>query len=366
MAKNPPEIPTDPNPKDPESNTVKTPLRDALLSTQTEASQEFFENLLRNLSATTHVHSLSPMVAGLTGTFLTLDEPSLTKHRQLESEMSRLRDAIQEQTQALQREKQTAEQRKRDIEKLSKTVDELNQKARLGFLLNCVNQDGQRALLQSEDFQRRFLEPEEPTAFVMSIDIRRSTELMLKARSPEDFASFITDLCKRLMEIIMNSYGVIDKFTGDGVLAYFPEFYTGDAAAYYAIAAAEECHNAFSSHYRTSRRSFKSILTDVGLGIGIDYGKVHLVQIAGGLTVVGEPVVYACRLSGAPAGLTLLNQPAYDEITDKFGKYCLAKETKLEIKHEGTILGYAVNLNSKKYKPIVPDWVNTALDTPRP
>jgi class 3 adenylate cyclase len=139
----------------------------------------------------------------------------------------------------------------------------------------------------------------------MSIDIRRSTELMLKARSPEEFASFITTLSTELMKIVMESYGVFDKFTGDGVLAFFPEFYSGPEAASYAIATADKCHAAFARHYRTFRKSFTSVLTEIGLGIGIDYGSVHLVQLGRGLTVVGTAVVYACRLSGAPAGGTL-------------------------------------------------------------
>jgi hypothetical protein len=37
-------------------------------------------------------------------------------------------------------------------------------------------------------------------------------------------------------------------------------------------------------------------LKDTGLGIGIDFGATRLVQMAGGLSVVGAPVVYACRL----------------------------------------------------------------------
>jgi class 3 adenylate cyclase len=96
----------------------------------------------------------------------------------------------------------------------------------LAFLLERVRPEAQRALLESEELRARFLQPSECDVFVMSIDIRRSTDLMLKARSAERFAEFITRLCHQLMDIIKDNYGVVDKFTGDGVLAFFPSFFS--------------------------------------------------------------------------------------------------------------------------------------------
>ena len=46
--------------------------------------------------------------------------------------------------------------------------------------------------------------------------------------------------------------------------------------------AADQCHAAFERHYHESRKSFKTVLTDVGLGIGIDYGLVRLSKSPGG------------------------------------------------------------------------------------
>jgi class 3 adenylate cyclase len=98
---------------------------------------------------------------------------------------------------------------------------------------------------------------------------------------------------------------------------------------------------------------------DVGLGIGIDFGPVRLVQVAGGLTVVGAPVVYACRLSAAPAGLTLLNQPAYDMVSENFGGLCFTTETTLDIKHEGRMLAYEVRTSGRGHGFVAakPDWL---------
>lgn len=307
-----------------------------------------------------HISSLSGgHFSGLRGISLTqFDRDLASNYSKLEAEIAELRRRSDEHLSALTKEKISRDEKEKQVGALQATLEELRAKDRLGFLLSRVNQDAQKQLLRSTEFQKQFLESRECKAVVMAVDIRRSTELMLKARTPEDFAEFITTLCSDLMRIIVDSYGVFDKFTGDGVLAFFPDFYSGDDAAFLAVSAADRCHTTFNSHYHNSRKSFTSILTDIGLGIGIDFGRVHLVQVAGGLTVVGAPVVYACRLSQAPSGLTLANQPAYEVISERCGGSCFTAERELEIKHEGRMLAYEVKLNSRPYTPSVPSWQN--------
>jgi class 3 adenylate cyclase len=292
-------------------------------------------------------------------TFSTIDTGLLKSYRTFEDQLAGLRKQVDEQTRTLREEKSSGKNKEKKIAKLESTLEELRAKERIGFLLSRVNSAAQRQLLASGAFQNRFLERKECVAFVMSVDIRRSTELMLKARSPEAFAAFITTICADLMESITEHYGVFDKFTGDGVLAFFPDFYSGKDAAYYAVAAADKCHATFRAHYQHFRRSFSSVLTGIGLGIGVDYGAVHLVQMAGGLTVVGAPVVYACRLSGAPPGVTLVNQPAYEVISDGCGATCFIDETTIDIKHEGGMVAYAVRLNGREYAPKSPEWITS-------
>ena len=96
----------------------------------------------------------------------------------------------------------------------------------------------------------------------------------------------------------------------------------------------------------------------ISISIGIDFGSVRLVQVGGGLTVVGEPVVYACRLSGGPAKTTLVNQPAFEQIIAQCGAMCFANEQTHEIKHEGSVLAYDVRLNGRAYSPALPDWAS--------
>jgi len=231
-------------------------------------------------------------------------------------------------------------------------------------LLARVDPRAWELLLKSAGFREKFFSNEERNAFVVSIDIRRSTELMLKARTPALFAEFISHLCLDLIDIIKRNFGVFDKFTGDGILAFFPEFFSGQDAGIHAVTAALRCHAAFEAHYTRSRGCFSSVLLDTGLGIGIDYGATRVLQMADGLTVVGQPVVYACRMGAAPAGKTYINQPAYEKIRDGSKGTFHFSDERLEIKHEGLLLAYSVRSTGSEPEPRMPDWLpKSALES---
>lgn len=287
-----------------------------------------------------------------------LGEAKESPPSKLETELRQLREELSQRGQALQAAQADNEGQEQEIAELTKTLEKLRERERYAFLLHQIHPAAHLLLEDSEEFLNRFLSSGECAGFVMSVDIRRSTDLMLKARQPERFAQFVSELCMQLAAIVLDSFGVFDKFTGDGILAFFPDFYSGPDAGYYAVTAAERCHSAFSAHYRASRSAFLSVLQEAGLGIGIDYGTFSLVQVSGAITVVGPPVVYACRMSGAPAGSTLLNQPAFEVISDKYGVYFSFDEVDLPLKHEGPTLAYRVHATGKTYEPAVPDWMN--------
>ena len=283
--------------------------------------------------------------------------------RSMESSVS-IRNEISElekkaRIQAQEIEKHTLDKVKaaEEVDKLRKIVDELNQKQNIQHLLNSVSEIFHVKIQVDAVFRSQFSSDSEVDAFVVSVDIRRSTELMLKARSPKLFAQFITTLCKDLEGIFKRNFGVVDKFTGDGILAFFPIFYSGADAGYFALTAAFEANAAFAARYKEFRTSFSSILNEVGLGIGIDYGRVHLVRMAGALTIVGQPVVYACRLGAAPAGRILLNQPAFEVISSNYAHITSIEESSVVIKGEGAMLAYDARLTRQNYMPKKPDWL---------
>lgn len=225
-------------------------------------------------------------------------------------------------------------------------------------LLNQLDKSSFPNEAQTNKIIKLFDDNKQPSSFfVLSIDIRRSTELMLRANEASSFESFITDLCEILKSIITINYGVFDKFTGDGVLGFFPLFYSGESAGYYAIKSTVECHEAFGKHYKECRDCFSSVILDTGLGIGIDYGTCHMANI-NGLTLIGRPVVYACRLNAAEAGTTLLNQAAYTHIKEKYPDSYSFSETEINAKYEEKILAYKLDSYKQPNTISKPDWTS--------
>ncbi|MFC1914075.1 adenylate/guanylate cyclase domain-containing protein [Chloroflexota bacterium] len=299
------------------------------------------------VSATTGGVSLSPSTVWSVS----------SRQDELEEEISTLRKENRRLARDISRVEEAKAKKTGYAKKLEKNVEKLEKAQRFKYLLDRVNTQARQKLMDSIDFRNRFEESDSCQTIIMSVDIRRSTELMLRATDPQLYADSIIGLCADLTNIILDNFGVFDKFTGDGILAFFPDFYSGSDAPYWAMKAATECHNLFASHYQTNRKCFKSVLMDVGLGIGIDYGIAHLVKIQDELTVIGEPVVYACRMSGCEAGKTLLNQPAYNVLSESFGAYIHTEEQLIEIKHQGPTLAYLAKLSKKVYKPHLPEWV---------
>lgn len=253
-----------------------------------------------------------------------------------------------------------------DVIELKKQINsiltEKEKKEKIQHIISRICPDGGTKLLSDPEFEKKFLDNSVDDCVVVSIDIRRSTELMLKARKPALFSAFITQLSQKLADIIRINFGVFDKFTGDGILAFFPRKYSGGDAIIRALKAAEMCHATFKDHYFNCREYFNVFIKDVGLGIGVDFGEATIVNSGNELTVVGVPVVYACRMGSAKAGTTLLNQPAKEEICRLIDKYVRITETEIEIKNEGTALAYIADIHEYGFEINPPEWTLEKVD----
>jgi hypothetical protein len=118
--------------------------------------------------------------------------PDQEKVRSLEDEIRKVRDNLNKMTRNLQEEKDTAAGHKQRVTELNSTLDELAKKQQFRFLLERVSPEAADVLLDSEPLRAEFLSADARPLFAMSVDIRRSTDLMLKARTPQGFATFIT------------------------------------------------------------------------------------------------------------------------------------------------------------------------------
>lgn len=238
----------------------------------------------------------------------------------------------------------------------------------IGYLISQLHPQFQTVLLKKNNKLISIFNSDlEQKAYILSIDIRRSTELMLKCRTAKLYSNFIIELCEELKFIITTNYGVYDKFTGDGILAFYPEFLIGKIACKYKILkSAFECIKKFDDVYQKHRSSFNVVLSEVGIGIGIDYGEVSIVNFNNYYSAVGSPVIYACRLSSTKAGTVAINQSAYNEIIEY--DQVTFSETTLEIKNEGLIKVYiieaktAFSSNDETYDNIIRDEFKKFLD----
>ena len=178
-------------------------------------------------------------------------------------------------------------------------------------------------------------------SFILAIDIRKSTVLMLNATDRLSYVQFVIEIEKGFNQIIKDNYGIVDKFTGDGILAYFIPDFTGDNAGVYCINAALKCNELFIKVFEKHKNDFQLVTAETGLGIGIDFGKINCELKEQQLIVVGAPVVLASRLSTVPAGTIALNQQAYKEIIDHTRIFRF-EEMLVSLKHEGACYAYKV------------------------
>ncbi len=143
---------------------------------------------------------------------------------------------------------------------------------------------------------------------IFFLDIRNFTRLST-TKTAREIVQFLNFFFGGLTGIIQKNAGFVNKFIGDGILAFFM---TGDNPARDAIIAAQEITD--ETERLNREKMFERFIGDweVKVGIGIHYGEVILGNIGSeqkmDFTIIGEHVNIASRIEGVTkeAGVSIL------------------------------------------------------------
>lgn len=143
---------------------------------------------------------------------------------------------------------------------------------------------------------------------IMSIDIVGSTK-RANASDPEEYKTVIKILTNEMSRVVPKFHGHVLKYTGDGLIAYFPEpnFITKNDLA---IDCALTIHRLV---YHSINPIFKDKNIDpVDIRIGLDSGEATVLTLGDPSTkqqkdIIGSVVSIACKIQsiGTPKGITL-------------------------------------------------------------
>lgn len=156
---------------------------------------------------------------------------------------------------------------------------------------------------------------------ILFSDIRSFTTISESMR-PDDLVNSLNRYFSMMVDIIMERHGVIDKYIGDAIMAFFgaPVGHADDAAS--SVLAALEMTEALDEFNRGQVAAGKP---EFKIGIGINYGVVTVGNIGCDkkmdYTVIGDMVNLASRLEGLTKPYRqplILSEFLYDKVKDEF------------------------------------------------
>ena len=133
---------------------------------------------------------------------------------------------------------------------------------------------------------------------ILFSDVRNFTTLTESA-DPTELITLLNEYLAAMTEIIFKYDGIVDKFIGDGILAYWGAFTPGKNHALLAAQASLEMLERLAD---LNRRWEGEGRKTIAIGIGLNTGEVIFGNVGSGkkieFTVIGDPVNLAARLEG--------------------------------------------------------------------
>ena len=173
-----------------------------------------------------------------------------------------------------------------------------------------VTQEVMEQLLDKPELAQLGGRKEEVT--ILFSDIRGFTSLS-ETLEPKDVVALLNEYLTVMTPIVFQNHGIIDKFAGDEIMAYFGAPVYPEDHAWRAVKTALEMQEALVP---LRERWHSEARPDVQIGIGINTGKVIMGNIGSELrmdfTLIGDDVNIGARLcSKAEAGETLISASTY-------------------------------------------------------
>jgi adenylate cyclase len=133
---------------------------------------------------------------------------------------------------------------------------------------------------------------------ILISDVRNFTTMTEKSE-PMELIALLDDYLSAMTEIIFKYNGIVDKFIGDGILAYWGAFTPGSRHAEQAAHAALEMLERLK---QLNKQWVEQGKNPIAIGVGINTGTVIFGNIGRGkkieFTVIGDAVNLASRLEG--------------------------------------------------------------------
>ena len=199
---------------------------------------------------------------------------------------------------------------------------------------------------------------------VMAIDIRKSTFYLENSLKPKYFVKLLEEINKSIICIVKKYYGLINKFTGDGFIVFFPKFYSGENYLLLSLLCSKKIIVTTKSIFESNEEYYHKFPVSPGIGIGMDIGKADLLKVNYEATYIGRCVVNACRICRYSINEILVNSLLKAEINRNEEielDQCIGRG--IPYKDNPEIKVYSITVNNVLKDEIKPKWSLTPAST---